>query len=32
MPLAAATHLANGGRTERPMDWCAALAQLSSVG
>ena len=38
MPLAAATHLAaaahraNGGRTERPMDWDAALAQLSSVG
>lgn len=34
MPLAAATHLAaaahraNGGKTERPMDWDAAMAQL----
>ncbi len=34
MPLAAATHLAaashraNGGRTERPMDWASALEQM----
>ena len=35
MPLAAATHLAaashraNGGKTERPMDWASALDSLA---
>ncbi len=35
MPLAAATHLAaaghraNGGKTERPMDWAAALDEIA---
>ena len=38
MPLAAATHLAaashraNGGKTERPMDWARALDSLSENG
>jgi len=28
MPLAAAAHRANGGRTERPVDWEAAMEML----
>lgn len=38
MPLAAATHLAaaahraNGGKTERPMDWSVALEKLAGQG